>query len=371
VDICTVVQRSCLDYIEAVNEGHLQKHNDLYYEYVFELSSRKVLFRCYNTAWVSTRHEEPAHLFFPLTSIEGQGEGFDLVVSVFHHPYNWLSPENARGFRKHVETSSDIILTGHEHVYTRHMRVAIGETNEYIEGGVLQEHDDPSISSFNALVLDLDTQMQKFFHFAWDGEIYALSPGVEDEWEDFQANQLLARREFELSDTFEAYLEDQEAKLTHSTRGTLRLSDVFVWPDLREVSEKVEGFRIIKGDEVFERVLEQCNLVIAGPEKSGRTALAKALFKEFRVKGFVPILIDGASFRAQYDDGLYKSIYRLFEQQYSSERLEKYKQLEGSRKVVIFDDFDKVEINKRGKQKIYSLLKRFSDCVVLLVNDLT
>lgn len=372
-DICTSVQRSCLSYVEAVSDGHLEKDSDLYYEYVFDFGARKVLFRCYNTAWVSQYHEEPSHLLFPLGGIAAKREGFDLFVSVFHHPFHWLSPDHARAFRRHIESSSDIILTGHEHMYDRYTRVSAGETNEYIEGGVLQNSEDSSTSSFNVLVLDLNRRKQRFYHLVWneDEGMYAPTSGFGDDWEDFQANRLLARKEFELSDEFEAYLEDQEAKLTHSTRGVLRLSDVFVYPDLREITEKEDTFRLVKGDEVFERLLEQHNIVIAGPEKSGRTSLAKAIFKEFRAKGFVPVMIDGGTFRASYDDGLYRSVYKLFERQYSAQLLEKYKQLENHRRVVIFDDFDKVEINKKGKQKIYSLLRRFSDHVVLLVNDLT
>ena len=370
-EICTGVQKNCLDYVEAVDDDHLSKDTDLYYEYTFEFGPKKVLFRCYNTAWVSKLHEEPSQLFFPLGGIAGEKEGFDVVVSVFHHPYNWFSPEHARAFRNHVEGSSDIILTGHEHVHARYTRTSAGETNEYIEGGVLQDSGAPSTSNFNALVLDLDTKKQRFYHLAWDGEVYAPSSDLGDDWEDFQANRLLTRKEFELNEEFESHLEDQEAKLTHSTRGTLRLSDVFVSPDLRRVTEKGDTFGLIKGDEVLERVLEQQNLVIAGPEKSGRTSFAKALFKEYRAKGFVPVMVNGATFRARYDDGLYKSIYKLFEQQYSAERLGKYRQLENSRRVIIFDDFDRVEINKKGKQRIYSLLRRFSDRVVLLVDDLT
>ena len=380
-EVCTSVQQNCLSYVEAVDDGdHLKKDNDLYYEYVFVSGPSKILFRCYNTAWMSKLHEEPSHLFFPVDDLAVEREGFDLVVSVFHHPYNWLNPENAKAFSRHVENSSDIILTGHEHTPTRYTRSTVVETNEYVEGGVLQEHTEPGVSNFNALVLDVNRKKQRFYHLVWDGEIYQASSGPEDEWEDFQANRLLARREFELNENFESVLEDQEAKLTHGTRGPLRLSDVFVYPDLREVTEKGDSSQLIKGDEVFDRVLEQRNLVIAGPEKSGRTSLAKSLFKEFRAKGFVPVLIDGAALRAEYDDRLYKSIYKLFEHQYSAERVEKYWQLEKSRKVLIVDNFDSIGVgkkvsqsmglNKRGKEQIYSLLKRFSEHVVLFVDDL-
>ncbi|GAH03803.1 unnamed protein product, partial [marine sediment metagenome] len=63
------------------------------------------------------------------------------VISVFHHPYNWPNADNARLFKKNIENTTDIILTGHEHDQS-HFKVIqnTGVIIDYIEGGVLQSY---------------------------------------------------------------------------------------------------------------------------------------------------------------------------------------------------------------------------------------
>lgn len=374
LDVILTAQDNCFDFIEAVDQGNLDLKSRVYYEYPIDFGSAKVIFRCYNTAWMSRKHEHPSRLVFPLELVPNtSGLNFDVIISVFHHPYNWLTPENGRVFREHIQGTSDIIMTGHEHVHTRHLHTTVdGEVNEHIEGGVLQESGNVDVSSFNTLVLDTDEKRQKFNHFVWNGSIYSSSSTAETEWEVFQANRLVPRREFELSYEFKEHLEDPELDLRHGKRGLLKLSDIFVYPNLREqTNKKGDSPRTIKGENVPEHLFEQRDVVVTGPERSGRTSLAKALYKEFYQKGLVPVLVNGASLKPQYDERLYKSIYRAFERQYSNDFLESYQQLDKSKRVIILDDFDRVEVNAKGKERIFAVLKRFSGRTILLANDLT
>lgn len=369
---CTDVQDNFFNFLEAVSDDNRTFKDRLYYEYEYSVDQSSILFRCYNTAWLSQLSEEPAHLMYPVGSVPAQRNGHDLVISVFHHPYGWLHPDNARAFKRQIEGSSHIVLTGHEHDQGSYVKLGTsGEKNEYIEGGVLQESGEDSVSSFNALVLDLSQRKQKLLHFAWDGELYAPLPASRQDWEEFQVDKLLTRRDFEIQEDFERYLQDPGATLTHSSKGQLKLADVFVCPNLREMNYETEYPRTIKGETALDHLLEQDSILIAGAEKAGKTSLAKVLFVEFYKRGFIPIIVPGSQFKARYDDKLIDSLHDLFEHQYIPASLERYKQLDRSKRVVIIDDFDRLKLVHRQRDKFFGLLQKFGGRTVLLANDLS
>ncbi|MBA2527869.1 MAG: metallophosphoesterase [Pyrinomonadaceae bacterium] len=371
---CTAVQDSFFEYKDLLDEDQKAKGNRLYYEYHFEVGGRKILFRCYNTAWLSRLHESQGELLYPVDAAAGKAAGFELTVTVFHHPYNWLQHENARVFRKHAENVSDIILTGHEHEQTRHARVgAEGERNLYIEGGVLQETGDESVSTFNALVLDLEQEegKQKFFHFSWNGEMYVPVAGSSEEWEDLQVNKLLERRDFEVSEGFGRFLEDPGVQLSHPAKGNLPLSDVFVAPDLREITheDRDDVPRLVKGADVLDTVLERRKLMLLGADKSGKTSLAKVLFSRLRARGLVPVLIDGSTFRVR-TDRVSEDVGKVFEDQYSPRARDKFEQLGRSQKVILVDDFDRLNLrNLMVRETFLRALADVADGLILMAND--
>ncbi len=372
VEACSSVQENFRGYMDLLDEdGHIKRYNKLYYEYRFRVGEYEILFRCYNTAWMSRLHERQGSLVYPLEKAAEKHEGFALNVSVLHHPYNWLQSENARALTKHLEEASDIILTGHEHDQTYRVRSGIrGEKNQYIEGGVLQESSDESVSTFNALLVNLEEKKQKFFHFAWDSEMYVPTESSVNNWDELQVNKLLARRDFEVSEKFGRYLEDPGVSLSHPAKGDLKLSQVFVYPDLRETTNKEDVLRMVKGERVLDQLVDGRQAMILGSDESGKTALAKAIFRGMYDRGFVPILVDGSEIRPRTDDRLYEDFYQLFGEQYSPRFLEKYKQLGRSQRVLIIDDFHRLSLrHPDAKQRFMRLVDNFADRYVLLTNN--
>lgn len=63
-------------------------HNKIYLEHRFELDTKRIRFRCYNTAWVSQEHEEPGRMALPRKHFQGHDSelALDLSVSMLHHP---------------------------------------------------------------------------------------------------------------------------------------------------------------------------------------------------------------------------------------------------------------------------------------------
>lgn len=119
------VQEGFFAFEELISLAPRPKGQRLLWTSEFDSSVGKVLVRCFNTAWLSRKKEMPGQLFFPVQVIPDiSGSDANIVLSAFHHPYAWLQPENARTFRRVIETASDVVFTGHEHdgeVYAKNL----------------------------------------------------------------------------------------------------------------------------------------------------------------------------------------------------------------------------------------------------------
>lgn len=382
VEICTGIQSSFFQFSSAVasqgkSSGMSVFDERLYYEYYFSVEGETVRFVCCNTAWLSRKNEQQGDLFFPPSAVCEDEGPYVLSVATLHHPYNWLEADTARKFRNKIERVADIILTGHEHDPSRRKQESgSGEFNTYIEGGVLQATDSEE-SDFNALVVDTTTKKQKFAHLAWDGKRYELSEGTFRgsngaglAWEDYQVSRLRQREEFELKKNMSEYLEDPGLTLTQRDRGKLKLSDVFVFPDLHEVAYVTEeATNIVKGDRVLDFIIGTPHLLIVGDSQSGKTSLAKTLFINFHSEGKVPVLADG---RKNPPGGarLYEYPEKLFVEQYGNASLAAYRQLDRKERVIIVDDYHKLVLKEKAKRKFVEALAKFAGHVILIAHDL-
>jgi hypothetical protein len=370
IDIGTRVQRGFFELRDALDEGssNLALDGKLYYEYRFVFDDATIEIRCLNSSWLSQLHETEGTLHFPVEVIPGRNAGAAVTVSMLHHPFAWFNTTVRRDLQKKLETVSDIILTGHEHVETRRSQtLSTGETNQFIEGGALQTND-ASESEFNVLIIDTNSRQQRFLRFQWKGEMYM--PAHDGDWEPFQVNKLRARQDFEPTADFCGFLEDPGANFEKAGVGRPTLSQLFVYPELRRVSLKgLDGSQGVASEAVFDS-LEPPNLLISGAEQSGKTSLAKSIFARLRQQGFVPLYINGSEFSPQRDERLHEQLHRLFVQQYGPSSAEKYRQLERTRRVLIIDNFHRVRLKAGEAERLLEGLERFAGRVFLFTNDL-
>jgi predicted MPP superfamily phosphohydrolase len=383
VAICTAVQDNFFEYFESYGQyGELSPasdyHKRLAYECSVAIGDEIVRFLCFNTALLSQRLEKQGSLYFPPEAVPTVRADDDLVVVMFHHPYNWIEANAARAFRKRVEEVADLILTGHEHDATlRTQQARTGEVNTYVEGGALQDSYDPAASTFNAFVLDLAAHRQKFARFVWNGTRYVLAGQTREDndgagltWEEYQVNRLRARGQFELAESMHQRLDDAGVSLVHHDRGTLRLSDIFVFPDLQEVvyPRKHSG-RIIHGEGIIDLLTDTRHVLLIGDTQSGKTCLGKILYRSFYQGGYVPLMLDGSQSFPK-GDRLFGLLEKSYTQQYEPATLDAYRQLDRSRRVVILDDFHKFGGGPQRRREFIESLAAFAGRVILLANDL-
>lgn len=342
----------------------------IYYEYDISLANGNARFRCHNTAWLSELREKAGALKYFVRPREDLSPA-DVSLSLLHHPYNWFTPDLLRPNRDSIEGNSDIILTGHEHESdARESGPLGGESNLYIEGGALQT-SDPDESTFNILLIDPSRQEQLLHRFEWDpaGRLYRnTTPNAV--WRSYNTRRLSNSRAFSISQEFRSILEAPGMDLSHPARGQLKLSDIFVYPDLRKVAYPPTPTPQIFGADLLPRTLVgKPRLIIAGAEQAGKTALAKRLFSDLHERGFVPLFVDAAQFRFKGTEQDQRSLLRLLEDQYDAPDNDRYLQLPRDERVLLVDNSHGL-VRDGGIRKALQFAMEFAGAIILFASEL-
>jgi len=375
--ICLDPLKRFYDFIKVIDmvplAGCGDAENQFVREYRLNTHKEGVTFLCYNTAATSSRHEKPGTLIFPNKLIPDSKASEDVVISIYHHPSNWLEPVCSRTFRNKIEAISDIVLTGHEHVVDRRQTNSDRGQNLTLEGGALQENSDPSLSEFNVLILNTNTKKKRLISYGYKGNEYIPQncddPNKFHLWEDFHENTVRTGGNFQILPLFLTKLDDPEITLTHRIKGQLKLSDVYIYPDLRRFNQFGEkGDESIRGDDILDLVRKRPNLFLVGDDQSGKTALSKRLFLALRERGDIPILIDVAKQHLSQKNCA-KDLENAFLANYNSSALNAYRQCDKARRVVIIDNYHKAKVTAKDRHLLLTAVKEHAFRVIVFAHD--
>ncbi|OME99100.1 hypothetical protein BK129_28645 [Paenibacillus amylolyticus] len=360
-----------LNYFEPIENKVDSSY--LFTKYVFNLQGYLVAFNCLNSSWISSLNEKPGSLIFPIDSYKGilNDSNGHLNISIIHHPKNWFQPENARLITSYLEKNSDVILTGHEHVTTsRKIDNFEGVTTQYIEGGVLQESYDSEISEFNMMIFNLSEKHQKIMRYSWVGQYY--SNVFETEWMDFEKSISKNSSAFILSDGFADLLNDPGINIKHPRKTKVILEDIYVFPDAKRIlnNEKISKIEQIINLSKLQNYKNDFKVIIYGAEKSGKSALSKILFNHFYHNGLIPVYLDAQNITGTSISDINKVIYRSFIQQYSKETLERYKQVEEKKKLIIIDGFERYKFNSKSLIELVNSLSSVYPNIIITGNEM-
>lgn len=341
---------------------------ELAYEYIIQTNSdKKIKILCLNTAWMSKISEKPGTMYFPDNYIK-QRETEDVHITVHHHPYNWFMPDPGRSLRQKIESISDLVLTGHEHDDDVRLIKSKSGSQTHIEGGPLYTRGLPS--TFGVILLDIEKENFIHITFKSNGNIYEPNKQViEDEWSSLVSNKLKSNKNFKISNKFERELEDIGVSITRHSSNTMNLKDIFVYPALQEFSLSLsKSIRHIDYLKVFETIKNNKKVFITGDTESGKTTLLKSLFKRFNSEKYVSLLLNKD---VKVSNEPQKEIERLFRLQYEvheQSKITEYFQLDISKKVILIDDYHKINKSKESKRLINYLVK-FAGIIIITAND--
>lgn len=375
-EICLQPQSNYFDFSEEFSNGspNLSTIEKIFSKIDLQLSSNKVRFQLLNTAYMSSKNEGQGKLIFPEDLFEGENEDFkddDLVITMMHHPYNWISSSNLVPLRENIDASSDLVLTGHMHEGDHYRKEChSGAEIGYLEGGVLQDTNDTHVSSFTIVSSHQDSQDLYMHPFEWDR-----SGGYQEIYDPidltFQRNNYRLRKNFVLSKEGSDFLSDPGATFSHPAKEHLSLDDIYVYPDLQvlNIPGEKDQFSSVVRKEIPYFIMQEKKLLIVGSHKSGKTALCKSIYKDLRASGFVPLYISGEILKSSKSEKLKTLLQNRFEKQYRSPGFENYWALDPSDKALIIDNFQATKLNATGRDLLLDFLNEHFEIIVLFANE--
>lgn len=325
---------------------------------------KTVLFRLYNTAWMSVKKEEQSSIVMPMNLIVEDHQDVDFVISVFHHHYPWITQgcdNNNKRFNKYILQTSNMALYGHEHTPSSSQvkDVFESETISEFQGGALclDRQGTQRSSSFNSFVLDMDTFECTVRNYVYSDGLY-----THRKEETVDLNRERKTDEFRHNAEFLKSLHKMSIPIHNSENVKMTLDEFFVYPDLERMNT-----RQIKVDEDFidsSSIIDdkQYKLVmLEGDDQCGKTSLLNMYYLRFVDKYLYPLYVKGKNINENID----KVLGNAFVDQYSSEDKEKYSQYDKERKVLLVDNFDECLLNDTLKKKVIDqMLERFSKVII-------
>lgn len=344
-----------------------------YYEYLVPVGNAHILFRCFNTALASMLPENAGKMVFPLSLLHDRtiNPAPAYTVGMFHHPYNWLAPNIKLAFGEHVERTCDAIFTGHEHTTAYYKKESFsGLVTDYIEGAAFQEHGTDECG-FNVVLVNLTTSQERLFSFQWNTDHFSKEE-ITDGWRPFRRSR--SRREFELTDAMAERLQDPGATFAHPSKQKLLLEDIYVPPNAQELTFK-DGKDLVRNGSVASKdllnfIANKHRVLIIGKERSGKSSLAKVLFRQYYTKNMVPILVEGDEIKDTDADRFVRLVEGRLKQDYKNPLLDKFNRLTDDRVVLIIDDFDHANLNARGRLKLLEAIHKRFQRIVIFGDDL-
>ena len=342
---CLKVQNEFFDFTKQLEPTLAYPETpEVFYRLVAEVQGKKVVFNCFNTAWLTQLHEKqgaltmPRHLF---PECENAEDDSSLTVSIYHHPEGWLSADNSNDFRRLLRQCSDIVISGHEHdqdVFTQ-KNLETGIELQVHRAGALQERGREHTSTFNVLLINLEKGEQKLSTFRWKDKAYTVKG--EPEWIEYRRNEKLNGR-FQLRSDFEKTLRSFDTlPILHARRANLQIDDLFVMPrlqvySLENIIEGKPGTTAIEAGKFFDFVKERKKVLLYGETLQGKTITARFLYLRLIEQGVVPVLVDGenlrgSSFKQNFSDA--------FREQYQNATPEEFKQYGKANRALIIDNF--------------------------------
>lgn len=374
VNKCTDLQQNFRNFAESFSNVKTANYFEKLYKKVdFKIKGDDIQFRLINSAWLSNLHEKQGKLLFPTQLIESDSKSnrnYELIVTVFHHPYNWFESTNGRSFRSKIESFSDLILTGHEHEGDHYFKERTsGERTEYLEGGVLQDRKKPDYSLFNTITIDVEGELQQLRFHSWQDDKYITES--ETSWIVFQRNRYRLKHEFQLFEKFTNFLSDPGVDFSHPAKDEIRLEDLFVYPEI--TSLKLNAKRDLQSSfvrtQITTYVLSKQKVIFVGSERSGKTTLSKKLFNDLRNSGFISLYLSGyqiKDYKNEHLDNMEKSAYQ---EMYVQPSYDDFKQLPKEKKAIIIDDFQRIRLNSLGRDKILKHFGKKFKIIIILGSD--
>lgn len=368
-------QSNYVEFVKKINED--ESYNPALLATVDDtVGDYQIRFNLYNTAWMCGIKDQPGTIFMPTGAVKKPTKATDLVISVMHHYYNWLALEkqNRTNFMRNVGGSSNILIYGHEHEV-----VTTGKTDN-ITKGFISEYEGAAFyskekeagvqqSQFQLLVIDTDqsTCHQTAYKYYPKDFMYradlsqALTISTESKTGAFRSNI-----------EYTQDLDEMPTPIYNHEKEKLKLSEIFIYPDLESMNERINKTDIDGKYLSAEQLLGDADhtlFILEGGSQCGKTSLCHMYYTTLAGAHKYPLMVGG---KEVTNNNLKRILRNAYERQYLPEfaDYDKYEQYDKVDKVLLLDNFDKCKLARDVKEKmIKEMLLQFGKVIIIVRED--
>ena len=255
------------------------------------------------------------------------GTDADINILVLHHSIEWLRTTYKEKLRKSITKRYSLVLSGHEHSsFGQSSHIDNSGVVQFVQGNALQEYTEEG-NGFCMLTIDVDDFSLEVFSYIWNNSLYLPNKIIDSK---------ICTSPFggiELQNDFQDQIIYDSCKR--------KIDDYYVFPGVTykflDENNNIQRVDIDDQHKLFSFLDNTSYTVIPGEHKSGKSLIAKRIFKYFYDNGKKPLLIEASNINKRKVE---KTIDYVFQEEYKTADLayEKYKQLDKSQRIAIIDE---------------------------------
>ena len=342
----------------------IETQTPLLEQYIIKIAGQDIFINILNTPWISQRNEKPGEIFIPKAVYEKRiVKKNGLNITMYHHPSNWMHPDDKIQFDSVIRNHSDIIFVGHEHD-GREEHIITRETEFDIEyGEVLQDLDNEDNSSFKIHYIENENICTHVYK--WD-RLQKIYGSVELPIKKLGENM---NKSLCFINKYRDELNSLEMQISHPNKKKVVLNDLFIFPNIevynrkRDLEENTKEKITVYGEGLIEFILEKKYIEFSAGPKVGKSALSKMLSLKLEQQGIHAIIINCKNLSnfsiKNVEKAQDKAIYNAF----GKEKMQLYRQLSIDKKMIILDNIDCIK-NEKLKREIMEYFSNFYKYVI-------
>ncbi len=165
------------------------------------------------------------------------------------------------------------------------------------------------------------------------------------------------------------------ADLSNKNKANILLSDIYVPLELSAIDDKENDEVIVLDERISSNQLTsytnqtETKIFISGEEHSGKTTFCKKAYIDFHSKGIFPVYIKGSNIKNASLDNILKYIEKQFIDQYNSDALKAYKEIDRQKKLLIIDDFTDSSLKYKHKLELLNKLEEHFSHIIVTADE--
>lgn len=168
----------------------------------------------------------------------------------------------------------------------------------------------------------------------------------------------------QVQDDFLCFLKSTEIKYLHGHKEDVELSDVYVYPDVEILQEKLGDAEMVRSAEIL--VKNKCEkLLLFGQEQSGKTSFAKMLVRKGLDDDILTLYVEAKKIKRS---NLERTLRQAVKHQYGFESYSDFL-ASPNKKSVVIDDYTEIGLNESHQENLLENLTCDFDFIIILSDE--